>query len=125
MITPDEILIEGLCLLGFDARRQRTVERSTNVRRFGSHFGSTPLVCASIWEELKTSEDPAVLIDTSKVSLSKFLEGLYYLKRYPTEEEMAGNFGSCEKTARKWAWFLARRLQALKKTKVSTFSFKV
>jgi hypothetical protein len=38
----------------------------------------------------------------------------HFLKCYPTENQLAGLFQICEKTARKWGWFYAEKMQALK-----------
>lgn len=108
----------GLKRAGFDAVQQQRVKRETNVRRFKSHFGSSPLVYAAIWEDLATTDIPEARI-SARADLDKFFLGLYFLKEYPTEEKLAGSFDTCEKTARKWAWYFATKIQALKMKKVN------
>ena len=115
---PDEMMMMSLEMAGFDHRRQERVQRATNVRRFKSFYGSSPLVCAAIWEDLVTATIPEAQILPS-TSVSKFFLALYFLKEYPTEEKLAGAFKTCEKTARKWAWYFAQKVQALKEKKVS------
>jgi hypothetical protein len=116
-----EILSMGLKRAGFDDVRQQRVKRETNVRRFKSHFGSSPLVYAAIWEDLVTTDIPEARIEAT-TDPDKFFLGLYFLKEYPTEEKLAGSFKTCEKTARKWAWYFAIKIQALKKKKVNYVS---
>jgi hypothetical protein len=38
----------------------------------------------------------------------------HFLKCYPSEAQLAASFSISEKTARKWRWFFARQIQALK-----------
>jgi hypothetical protein len=121
LYTPDRMLEMGLELAGFDlSERQCRVKRDTNVRRFKSHYGSSPLVCAAIWENLMITTIPEARI-SPRMNPEKFFLGMYFLKEYPTEEKIAGVFKTCEKTARKWAWYFASKLQALKALKVSPF----
>ena len=56
ILTADEFMQKGLLLVGFDIRRQQNVQRKANMDRFKEHFGSDPVVCAQIWEDLQTSE---------------------------------------------------------------------
>jgi hypothetical protein len=114
----DEMLQMGLRMIGFDDSRQERVSRRTNVRRFGAYFGSSPLVCAVIWEDLLTTELEEARVE-SGVHPKYFFLAMHFLKRYPTEEGLAGSFKCCERTARRWAWYFGKKLQALQKIKVS------
>jgi hypothetical protein len=116
--TPDEMLRMGLEVVGFNDLRRQKVNRATSVTRFKSYYGSTPPVCAVIWEDLVTAEIPEARIEPGTAP-SKFFLGMYFLKDYRTEEKLAGGFKTCEKTARKWAWYFAHKIQALKAKKVS------
>ena len=51
-------------------------------------------------------------------SLDKFLMCLYFLKTYATEEKLSAFSKLSEKGARKWGWYFASKLQALKARKV-------
>jgi hypothetical protein len=62
LYSPDGMLEMGLELAGFDANKQGRVKRETNERRFKSHYGSSPLVCAAIWEDLMTTTIPEARI---------------------------------------------------------------
>jgi hypothetical protein len=117
ILTADEFLRKGLELVGFDHRRQQQVCRATNLSRFKGHYGSNPNVYAQIWEDLQMTDE--ALEDSWKMDPDSFLMALHFLTRYPTEQEQAGIFKICEKTARSWTWIYARKIQALKKHKVS------
>ena len=122
IITPDQMLQTGLMLIGFKPCTVQKVSRSTNLKRFRAHYGSNPIVYANIWEDLCSSNNPDVQIDHTSngdVDISLFLMSIYFLRCYPTETCLAATFGICEKTARKWSWFFAGKIQALKTEKVS------
>ena len=118
ILTADEMMHKGLQLLGFDLRRQQKVGPKQNRRRFKASYGSAPLVYAQIWEDLQTTEIPEARIDEKKVCVDSFLMAVHFLKCYPSEEQRSGIFKICEKTARKWGWYYAAKLQALKREKV-------
>jgi hypothetical protein len=87
-----------------------------------SHYGSLPVVYAQIWEDLQTTGIQEASIAGHKTDSACFLLAIHFLKAYPTETEQAGVFRVCEKTARKWGWFFAGKIQALKGSKVSLLS---
>ena len=119
ILTANEILRKGLELVGFDWHRQRNVSRPTNLQRFRAHYGSNPVVYAQIWEDLQTTAIPEARIDTKIADSDNFLMAIRFLKGYPTESEQAGIFKLCEKVVRKWTWYYACKVQALKGQKVS------
>ena len=116
--TVDDILRIGLILAGFQMSRQQQVQRGTNIRRFQSFYGSSPLVCAKIWEDLLTTDVPEARIIPVPGALDKFFLSLYFLTVYLTEEKLAGWSKLCETSARKWIWFFSAKVQALKAKKV-------
>ncbi len=121
LLNDDEMLNIGLEQVGFDLYRQNSVLRATNVLRFVSHYGSTPLVYAAVWKDLTTTEIPEAKIAAGTAPDKCFL-GKYFLKVYPTEEKLAACFKVCKKAARKWALIFACKIQALKAKKVSCYS---
>ena len=102
IITPDQMLQTGLMLVGFEVHAIQKVSRNTNLKRFRSHYGSNPIVCATIWDDLCHSNNPDARIDTSTVDVHQFLMSLHFVRCYPTEACLAATFGICEKTACKW-----------------------
>lgn len=118
IITSEDFLRIGLVLSGFGITRQLTVEPGTNVRRFKSHYGPSPVVCAAIWADLLAADKEACIVPVPG-ALDKFFLCLNFLKTYATEEKLSGFSKLHEKTARKWTWFFVSKLQALKAKKVS------
>ena len=119
VVTPDQMLTQGLMLVGFENHRIQNVSRVVNLERFRAHYGSNPIVYAQIWEDLQTTAVPDAQIDNVQADLSMFLMSIYFLKCYASEALMAATFRICEKTVRKWRWFFASKIQALKTEKVS------
>ena len=116
--TPDEILRFGLLLANFSICKQETVLSEHNIRRFKSHFGSSPLVCAAIWADLISTDIQEARIIPFAGALDKFFLSLFFLKTCATEEKLSAFSRSCEKVARRWVWFFVSKLQALKTKKV-------
>jgi hypothetical protein len=120
IVTSDHIFKHGLALVGFSATRFEKVSRAANLARFRAHYGSNPIVYAQIWEDLQTTEIPEARIDNvTALDLVFFLMTINFLKCYTTEAQLAATFQVCERTARKWCWTYARKIQALKHQKVS------
>ena len=119
IISPGQILQTGLMLVGFHAHAIQKVSRRTNLKRFRAHYGSNPIVYAQMWEDLHNSNNPDARIDSHTADVSLFLTSLHFLRCYPTEECLGATFWICEKTTRKWIWYFACKIQALKKEKVS------
>ena len=82
-------------------------------------YGSNPIVYAEIFEDLlQTAAIAEARVDSKVICINSFLMGIQFLKCYPTEEVHSGVFKVCEKTARKWGWFYAKKIQALKEQKI-------
>ena len=101
VLTAEDFLRIGLDWAGFNAFRRENVTEATNVQRFKSYFGSAPIVCAKIWEELLTTEVDEARINPGRAKLDNFFLSLYFLKVYPTEEKLAGLSKTFEKSARR------------------------
>ena len=117
--TSHEIMRLGLNWTGYDRYRQGRVQHATNIARFQSHYGSTPVVCAQIWEDLQTTEIPEARVERKHLDLKYFLCAMNFLFRYETDEELSGKFTRCSKSLRNWKWFYVGKVAALKGKKVS------
>jgi hypothetical protein len=76
-------------------------------------------VYAEIFEDLQMTEIDEARVDAETLCVDSFLLALHFIKCYHTENQMSGLFKICERTVRKWAWFYAKKIQALKQQKVS------
>jgi hypothetical protein len=97
ILTADQIMRLGLLQVGFSEARQESASRKTNIERFTAFYGSSPLVCAQIWEDLLTTDLEEARIDTeeargSGVCFTHFLMTMYFFKIYPTMMQIQGPF---------------------------------
>jgi hypothetical protein len=56
IVSPDDMMHQGLELGGFSERQIQNAGLALKYSRFKRHFGSHPVVCAQIWEDLLTTE---------------------------------------------------------------------
>jgi hypothetical protein len=118
IVTPDEMMQKGLDHGGFSKRQINSAGPALKLDRFKSWFGSHPIVCAQIWEDLLTTEIvEARILPTDDID--HFFMALYFLKVYCTEQLRSGMFNLGEKTVRKWTWYFVEKISALKALKVS------
>ena len=89
--------------------RERS-ERCT-LRRFRSHFGTSPEICAEVWNALQGN--PRIQNQIDSAYPKHLLLGLMLLKTYAVEEVLAGKVGVDEKTFRKQAWRLIYAIASL------------
>ena len=99
ILTPDEVLREGLELVGCDYRQQQRVDRATNLVRFKSFYGSNAVVYAQIWEDLQTTHNQGAQTDADSCDVSSFLMAMNFLKLYGMEQARVVLFKICEKSA--------------------------
>lgn len=79
---------------------------STKIRRFKSHFGVTPFVCAIIWDKI-FGEAP------NDYKPKYLLWGLNFLKHYSNEHTRHSLLRADEKTIRKWTWITVKLMSSM------------
>jgi hypothetical protein len=119
ILTPDQIMAEGLIVAGFELVRQRRAGKITNIARFKAFFGCSPADTAIIWEELQTTDHEEARIDVSSEGDVHFLlMALHFLFVYPTKHRAEGLFQVAINTFYKWTWLYIGKLAALSATKI-------
>jgi hypothetical protein len=123
LFSADEMMKRGLICVNFSLEQQARVQRKTNVQRFKRAFGSNALVYAQVWEDLQTTSVQAARIlvrpkDADK-KLNAFLHAVFFLRKYPTEDDGSPRFEMSVRTARDTKWYYVRKLQALKAQKIT------
>jgi hypothetical protein len=73
--TLNEILLIGLRLVGFTECRINRAKTATNIERFKAHYGSNPMVCALIWQDLQDTELKAAWVPPQQEKLEAFFDG--------------------------------------------------
>lgn len=114
VLTPQEMLERGLRHVGVTPEEWGRRCNRTNVEDFAALYGSNPEVVANLWERLQTTQVQEARIDSGKHRVKDFLTALHWLKTYPTERERKLQIKVGRDTGRKWSWFYARKIGALK-----------
>jgi hypothetical protein len=97
---------------GGDADRNESASAHTQMRRFRSHFGTTPRMCAIIWERLKSN-------GAHGARPKHLLWALLLFKLYLPENMNAAMTGADEKTFRKWNWLVVGLISDIEEELVS------
>lgn len=118
ILSGDDIMHHALVWAGFNERRQCHLKHKTNESNFKDKYGSAPIVCAQIWEDLQTTAIPEAFVDRKHLDLKYFMAAMNWLYRYPTDKTQAGNFDGDRKIIRKWKWYYVEKIAALKAQKV-------
>jgi hypothetical protein len=92
-------------MVQYQSKQIRRAKRETNLNRFRKHFGSSPLVCALIWEDFQMTEVQDAWVPPDSRRFEYFLMAMHYLKLYPKEYE--------RKASQHWSHFY-RQHSALK-----------
>lgn len=117
-LAPSEILEKGLSLFRLELRAKKWSEDYKNTV-FHKHFGSSPIVVASIWADLLPT---VVATDGENMAkeLKGFLTAMHFLWAAPKNSAiLASAVDCCERLARGepvWKW--VRRIQQLKDNKI-------
>ncbi|MEL7339944.1 MAG: transposase family protein, partial [Bacteroidota bacterium] len=118
IITPDQLLVDGLRVF-YKERQIQRARRHKNIVRFMKKYGVHPIVGVKIWDDLQTTNIAEARLPADEVLLTRFFMALNHLRKYPTEDDMEGDFGLSAKTCRKWVKFYLERIQALQQEKVT------
>lgn len=82
--------------------------------KFKDYYGVRPLLCASLWEDLQTTDIAAARLDDEHLNPKHFLMALHTLKKYPTDNKRVGPWDMNWDDARTAVWYFLCKLQALK-----------
>ena len=106
-----EFLGIGLDVFGY--KRWRYYKEHANIKRFKEHYGISPLTCHQIWESLRNSIDDSIKLHP-KAKPIHLLLAIVHLWSYPTEANLASQFGMASKnTCRKWRRLYVEKLASL------------
>lgn len=108
------MMARGLKVAGFPEPMHGSFK--TRLRRFKAEYGCKPIVCVKVWNDLMAMQ---AVEYRSQSKVDHLFWCLFFLKKYPNEDEMVAKFNKDEKTVRKWVWFYIHRIQELKEMKVS------
>jgi hypothetical protein len=122
LLTPDEMMTKGLYYEGYDFIAQSKMTRSRKLDEFNAIYGSLPIVLATIWEDLLSSDDASIRLtakERTMFGLNAFFRTHVLLYHYPTARLLAWFFAvslGLVKGEVLWTWI--RKMQALKAIKI-------
>ena len=109
-INEGTILSFGLSLVGIP--KWQTCCAGLKMRRFRSHFGVGPRAIVALVSDMKRTQN-------KPINLTYLFVAISWLKIYETEEQMAGRWGYGEQHCRETVLDYVKRIQAMKKWKIS------
>ena len=105
---PSFFLQEGLRVAGYGPR---PMSMRTQMRRFREMYGCDPVVVQVVWYDLEPNLPP-------KTKLEHLFWSLFFLRKYPTDGDMATRYHKDPSTVRKWVWTIIFALSDLKADKI-------
>jgi hypothetical protein len=107
--TPQVLRSLGLCLRGFDKKRQGVSERLCN-ERFSANYGVSSITLHALYVD--------VIESYPEIGVKDFLMGVNELKLYLTEHVQAGHWGLDENTFRRRWKKIVTTIASLKENKI-------
>eukprot|EP00557_Chaetoceros_sp_GSL56_P006075 CAMPEP_0176492108 /NCGR_PEP_ID=MMETSP0200_2-20121128/8797_1 /TAXON_ID=947934 /ORGANISM="Chaetoceros sp., Strain GSL56" /LENGTH=259 /DNA_ID=CAMNT_0017889597 /DNA_START=26 /DNA_END=802 /DNA_ORIENTATION=+ len=104
IVHPNHFYCKGMEYTG---RSPDSPINKKNMERYRAHFGTSPGVCALLWNEIST-------IVPRKYCFKHILWGLMFLKVYATESVLAGKIGVDEDTFRDHMWVVIKAIASCK-----------
>jgi len=127
IVTPEDMLKEGLLTVKYDEKQLQRCCDETNQGRFKDSFGVLPATICKIYEDLQNSnaEDKStnpprsMRLKGSKNNLKWFLRTIYYLRKYPTENDIERQLTVNKGWASTNIWVIIEKIQYLKFKKIT------
>ena len=88
VVTPTEMMTTGLMITGYTQGRLLKCRPATNKIRFKRTFGVEAATMVTIYEDLQRITDKNMQLVGSKRNLKWFLRTIFYLQKYPTEDNI-------------------------------------
>ena len=105
-LTEDVFVVIGLRIAGY---APRPMSPRTQRQRFCKMFGVLPDVVQRVWYDLLHHN-----LVPLKSKVDHLFWAMFFLKKYPTDGDIATKFGKDPTTLRKWVWTIIFGLQDLK-----------
>ena len=118
--TPDEMLQEGLLLVGYMPKklRRKNLTRQTKEDNLTAHYGVNSFVCAQVYEDLQLAPNDHGQLVAEEGTLKDFFLALCFLKLYERETTRASRFKISVRAARGKYWFMVQKICGLRSYKI-------
>jgi DDE superfamily endonuclease len=119
VVAVNEMQYKGLRLRGYKKKKIKQAPDATNRQRFQSHYGISPWVCCTLYEDLqRTALVDAKIVNGNNITLKWFLIALNFLRKYPTEDEREATFDVSKPYGAQKQWEYVEKIQAMKAEKI-------
>jgi hypothetical protein len=119
VVAVKEMQYKGLRLRGYTKNKIKDANDDTNRDRFQSHYGISPWVCCTLYEDLqRTSLENAKIVNGNNTTLKWYLIALHFLRKYPTEDEREATFDVSKSYGAQKQWEYVEKIQAMKAEKI-------
>ena len=88
VVTPTEMMTTGLIITGYTQEMLTRCRPATNKLRFKRTFGVTARTMVTIYKDLQRITNVNMRLEGSKRNLNWFLRTIFYLQKYPTEDNI-------------------------------------
>ena len=88
VVTPTEMMTTGLTITGYTQERLSRCNPATNKIRFKHTFWVEAATMVTIYNDLQRITDKNMWLVGSKRNLKWFLRTIFYLQKYPTEDDI-------------------------------------
>ena len=127
VVTVDEMFHIGLMVGGYTEKQVKRCGKKTNQYWFKITYGVSPKTMCTMYEDIQTSDaqdktknPPRLMrLKGSKTNLKWFLRTVYYMRNYPTEEQMVRSLDVNQGWARDRIWDIMEMIQHLKYKKIT------
>ena len=119
VVDPTEMMTTGLTITGYTQERLSRCHPATNKLRFKRTFGVTAATMVTIYEDLQRITDVNMRLEGSKRNLKWFLRTIFYLQKYPTEDNIERELNINKDHARQKIWDVMKKIQYLKHKKIT------
>jgi hypothetical protein len=103
----------------YDGKQLQRCRAETNQGRFKDSFGVLPATICKIYEDLENSNARSMRLKGSRNNLKWFLWTIYYLRKYPTENDMERQLTVNKGWASTNIWEVIEKIQYLKFKKIT------
>lgn len=119
IVTEATMTKTGLSLFYKEVRIKRAKKKDvTNSKRFLRKFGVKPVTACQIYEDMQQTTIEKARVVGNEKQLKFFLMALYYLRKYPEEDDLESTFDYSKKYIADKCWRFVGKIQALKEEKI-------
>ena len=126
VITPNEMLRKGLAVARYDEIMVNRSGEKKNIKRFKSTYGVSHCTMCKIYEDIQnrdliddsTVQPTPMYLDGKEINLGWFLRTVYFMRKYPTGDDMERELARNESWTRKKVWHMMKKIQFLKHKKI-------